>query len=471
MNHSAEATNKQVYLYSIGNIANTAIFTFVSTYVMFYYTNILGISATVAGTIFLVARLVDAVTDPLMGMIIDRTNTKRFGKYRPYIMFGAPFLGVIFVVMFMAPQLSMSGKIIYAYTSYILYSLAWTCVQIPQLALPIILSNDTTRRTKIQAIFVAIGNLGTLAATSLAIAMLGWFGGDSNPDAWFKVAVIFAVFSTVMCIASAMSVRTLDVYNPAQAKKVESGEKISFKQRIKVITSNMALLMVLISFGNGLNMYFFKYNMGDKTSLMGILGWATTIFSFVLVGIVGWYVGKLGKKYGIMLAEALAIVAAVGLLVVPAKYTVAVMGFMIASVMIGAVTNMLSRSAVLDAANYAEWKTGVNGSALVSSTFTFINKLSQAFGAFIMGYVLDFVGYAPELAQQSQVTLNSILYMKTLIPIFAFVCSVLAMKFYPIDKKTEHEMSEFIAAKREKELEEAAMIEEAVLETSICEEM
>lgn len=473
MNKSIEASEKQVYLYSVGNIANTAVFAFVGAYIMFYYTNILGLSATVAGTIFMVARLVDGFTDPLMGMIVDKTNSKKFGKYRPYIIFGSPFLAIMFVTMFMAPDLSMGGKIIYAYTTYILYSLAWTCVQIPQLALPIILSNSTSRRTKIQAIFQAVGNIGNLAVTALAIRMLNWFGGDSSKEAWFKVAIIFAVFSTIMFIGSALSVKKLDVYNPVQAKNEKAGTKITLKQRLKVITSNMALLMVLISFGTdalaiqigtGLNMYFFKYNMGEKTHLMGILGWATTIFSFILVAIVGWYARKLGKKNGIIVAELLAIVAALGLLFTPAKNTNIVMIFLVATPLIAAINNMLSRAAVLDSANYAEWKTGINGSALVSSTFTFVNKLAQAFGAFIMGYVLEFVGYAPALAQQTPSTLNAILYMKTLIPIAAFICSVIAMSFYPINKKTESEMESFINAKRENELNSLKVMNEVAYE-------
>ncbi|MDY6226918.1 MAG: glycoside-pentoside-hexuronide (GPH):cation symporter [Clostridium sp.] len=470
-----EASNKEVYLYSIGNIANTAIFAFVGTYIMFYYTNVLGISAAVAGTIFMVARLIDALTDPIMGMIIDRTNTKKFGKYRPYITFGAPVLGIIFVVMFMAPDLSVSGKIVYAYTTYILYSLAWTVVQIPQLALPIILSNSTTRRTKVQAIFQALGNIGNLAAVSLAIYMLKWFGGDGNKDAWFKVTVIFAIFCTIMFILSAMSVRKLDVYNPTLDTKAQSTKKIPFKDKIKVVTSNIALLMVLISFGtdalalqigNGLNMYFFKYNMGEKQHLMGYLGWATAIFSFVLIAIVGWYVGKLGKRKGIILAEALAIIPALGLIFAPVKNTFLIMIFLISSVLIGAITNMLCRSAVLDSANYAEWKIGINGSALVSSTFTFVNKLSQAFGAFIMGYVLQFVGYSANLTQQTPETLKAIVYMKSLIPAAAFLCSVIAMMFYPLDKKKEAEMEKFITDKREKEIEANKLIEAEIINSN-----
>lgn len=467
-----EASNKQVYLYSIGNIANTAIFAFVGTYIMFFYTNVLGVSAAVAGTIFMVARVIDALTDPIMGMIVDKTNSKRFGKYRPYIMFGAPVLGIIFVVMFMVPDLSMSGKIVYAYTTYILYSLAWTVVQIPQLALPIILSNNTTRRTKIQAIFQALGNIGNLAAVSLAIYMLDWFGGDSSKEAWFIVTLIFAVFCTIMFVVSAMSVKKLDVYNPNEDIKVKGVKKVPFKDKIKVVTSNVALIMILISFGtdalalqvgNGLNMYFFKYNMGEKQHLMGYLGWATAIFSFVLIAIVGWYVGKLGKKKGIIIAEAIAIIPAMALIFIPATSTFLTMTMLILSVIIGAITNMLCRSAVLDSANYAEWKMGINGSALVSSTFTFVNKLSQAFGAFIMGYVLDFVGYAPNLAQQTPETLKAIVYMKSLIPAAAFLCSVIAMMFYPIDKKKESEMEEFITNKREKELEAYKLVESEIL--------
>lgn len=461
MKNTLEATQKEVYLYSTGNIANTALFNFVGAYIMFFYTDIMGISATVAGTIFLVARLIDAITDPIMGMIIDKTNSKKFGKYRPYIIFGAPFLGVIFTVMFMVPDLSMTGKIIYAYTTYILYSLAWTVVQIPQLALPIILSNNVARRTKIQAIFQALGNIGALAVTALAIPMLDFFGGDKDPHAWAMVTTIFAVACTIIFILSAMSVRRMDVYNPVQAHKEKTEKKLTFKQKFSVITSNVALLMVLISFGtdqlaiqigNSLNMYFFKYNMGDKTHLMQLINWALMIFSFVLIFIVDWYVGHLGKKNGIIVAESLAIVAAAGLLFTPSTSTGMVMFWLISSSLIGAINNMLSRSAVLDSANWAEWKTGVNGSALVSSTFTFINKLSQAFGAFIMGYVLDFVGYNPNLAQQSEGTLKAILQMKTLIPIAAFVCSVIAMSFYPITKKKEAEMETFINKKRAEEL-------------------
>ena len=153
-----KATELHYWLYSTGNFANNIIFMMVGTYISYFYTNILGISPFMAGVVFMVARLVDAFTDPLMGIIVDKTNTK-IGKYRPWIIAGAPFLGIMFVLLFTAPNFSMTGKVVYAFVTYIIYSLAWTIVQIPQLALPAILTNDIAKRTRIQAIFQAFGSI------------------------------------------------------------------------------------------------------------------------------------------------------------------------------------------------------------------------------------------------------------------------------------------------------------------------
>lgn len=116
-----KASEVHYWLYSTGNFANNIIFMMVGTYITYFYTNILGISPAMAGLVFMVARLVDAFTDPLMGIIVDKTNTK-IGKYRPWIIAGAPFLGIMFVLLFTAPNFSMTGKVVYAFITYIIYS-------------------------------------------------------------------------------------------------------------------------------------------------------------------------------------------------------------------------------------------------------------------------------------------------------------------------------------------------------------
>lgn len=458
-NVKTECSEKDIWLFSTGNIANCLIFNMVALYIMYYYTNILGVSAAVAGTIFMVARLVDAFTDPLMGMIVDRTNTKKMGKHRPFITYGAPFLGIAFVLMFTTPNISAGGKVIYAYISYIFYSLTWTCVQIPQLALPIMLSNNVARRTKIQAVFQFCGAIAGLIIQSYALPMIEAFGGQDNPAAWTKVITIYAVAATVLFILSARSVKDLDVYEyHANAAKASGGQKLSFAESMKAIFKNRALMCVLLAYGtdmfasqitNSMRIYFFKYNLGGRTDLMVWFGWVGTIASILMLFFVGSYVKKLGKRMSIAVVEALCLVFTVVVLIAaPKQQAVVCTVALLATLFMFNFTNTLSRSAVLDAANYAEIKTGVACNAVVSSTFTFVNKCCQAFSAAFAGHILTMTGYNKDLAQQAPGTLNAILYLMTIVPIVAYICSLIGMYFYPINKEDEIKMEEELVAKR-----------------------
>ena len=358
-----KATELHYWLYSTGNFANNIIFMMVGTYISYFYTNILGISPFMAGVVFMVARLVDAFTDPLMGIIVDKTNTK-IGKYRPWIIAGAPFLGIMFVLLFTAPNFSMTGKVVYAFVTYIIYSLAWTIVQIPQLALPAILTNDIAKRTRIQAIFQAFGSIAALVVSAWALPILDKLGGQDNAEAWFKFTVIFGAISTVIFILSAMSVKDVDVYDSEAKQKQTANKEISLKETFSVITKNKALLCVLIAYGtdmfayqisNSLRMYFFKYNMSGRTDLITYIGYASTFVGFALVIFIQPFVKKTGKRAGIIGIEALAILVTLPMLITGLKgsYSVsAVMFTYIAIAFTWTINNMLSRSAVLDSANY-----------------------------------------------------------------------------------------------------------------------
>lgn len=454
-----ECSEKDIWLFSTGNIANCLIFNMVALYIMFYYTNILGVSAAVAGTIFMVARLIDAFTDPLMGLIVDRTNTKKMGKYRPFITYGAPFLGIAFVLMFTAPNIGVRGKIIYAYVSYIFYSLTWTCVQIPQLALPIMLSNNIARRTKIQAVFQFCGAIAGLLIQSYALPMIEAMGGQDNPAAWTKVITIYAVAATILFIFSARSVKNIDTYEYHKNSVQEAGgKKLTFAESMRAIFKNRALLCVLLAYGtdmfatqitNSMRIYFYRYNLGGRTDLMVWYGWVGTIASILMLFFVGPYVKKLGKRMGIAIVEAVCMILMIIVLAAaPKQQAVLCTAALLVSVFLFNFTNTLSRSAVLDAANYAELKTGVACNAVISSTFTFVNKCCQAFSAAFAGYILTWTGYNKDLAQQTSGTLNAILYLMTIVPIVAYICSLIGMYFYPISKKDEETMEQKLAEKR-----------------------
>lgn len=321
------------------------------------------------------------------------------------------------------------------------------------------LSNDVARRTRIQAVFQTLGAVGAMIVQSWALPMLDFFGGQDNPQAWTKLIVLYAVISTVVFILSALSVRKLDIYNPGAAK--DDWEKLSWKDSLYAIVKNRALLCVLLAYGtdmfasqisSSLRIYFFKYNLNGRTDLITYLGYVGTIATLVMLFGIAPYAKKMGKRIGITVMEALCLVFTVVLLVAAPKQNVGMVMFaMVANTFLFSITNTLSRAAVLDAANYAEIKTGKPCNALISSTFTFVNKCCQAFSAFFAGAILSATGYNKDLAQQAPGTLRAILYLMTLVPIAAYVCSLIGMYFYPLTKKEELEMEQQIAEIRRKQ--------------------
>ena len=314
MKKQSEATTLQSWWFATGNIANNLIFMFITMFMMYFFTNVMGLDPVVAGTIFMVARLVDAFTDPIMGMIIDRTNFKHFGKYRGFIHFGAPLLGVVVVVLFTVPNLAM--------------------------------------------------------------AVVNANGGMNDPHAWQVTAIVFAVLATIGFELSTLAVRNLDTYDPnakaraAQRREQQKAQQLPLRQRMAFITKNVALFALLIGFGTDM----FANQINSQTQ---------TYF---------W------------------------------------------------VYNMNGRTAQLDVASYTRVKTGVDAAGLMASSFTFANKLCQAVASFVAGWLLKVIAFDATLAMQTQSTMDKLLLMRCLFPIAAYAITLVAMRFYPIDKQGEADL-------------------------------
>ena len=161
--------------YGLGDTASNIVFQSVMLFLSFFYTDIFGISPAVVGTLFLAVRLLDAVTDPLMGALTDRTNT-RYGKFRPYLLWMAIPFGVISVMAFTTPDFSEQGKIIYALLTYGLLMLAYTAINIPYSALGGVLTADPKERVSVQSYRFVFGMLGGLLVTALTLPLVEFWG-------------------------------------------------------------------------------------------------------------------------------------------------------------------------------------------------------------------------------------------------------------------------------------------------------
>ena len=442
---AVKASAKNIIGFGIGNIGSTLWFQFVSMYLLFFYTNIMGVSVVVAGTVFMVTRIVDAVSDPIAGVMADKTNSK-IGKFRPFLLVGAPLTGIVLVLMFWAPELTPFGAAVYCYTTYILGSLSRTVVDTPYHS---IVSTDPDERGRI----VGIKNLFAVATTLLLGPVMNFVNALGNGVfAWRTMACIYAVIVTVTYWICAWLIKDKDVH--VETVKVE---KVSIKKQLTAIVKNPAILLVIVSFAtdsfayqivNAVNAYFFLYNMDNKTDLIALTQYPTIIAMILSAAFLKFVFQHFGKKVSFIAIEALLCIPCVGLLLTNRANTVTIMIWIIAFAIMQVFAQNIVWSVLPDCADYAELKLGIKSAATITSTFTFMNKMSQALGAFVSSLILANLGFVEGAATQNEAVMSGILYMRTLIPIAAYLISVVALIFYPIRRKDEVEMAQKITAIR-----------------------
>ena len=297
MNQKYEkAKFSDVLKYSFGGMGSNLAFFLVMSYLTFFYTDIFGISSYVVATLMLVSRFIDAFTDPIMGMLGDNTRSK-MGKYRPWIIFGAPVLGLLVFLLFTAPEMSATMKVVYAYVIYILYSLASTVVNIPYHALTPVISKDPQQRTVIVTWKQGMGTVSQFIITILALPLVELFGGGKQ--GWAIYGALIGILTTVSFWICAWGGKKYDKVDETVSK-----EKFNFKENIQLITKNKPMLMLMIAFGtdvlanatySAVNMYYFKYVLG-RVDLVAPVATAILIGGIVSLPFLPFLSKLLGKK-------------------------------------------------------------------------------------------------------------------------------------------------------------------------------
>lgn len=431
------ATKSEVFRYAFGGLGSNIPFYLVLTYLMFFYTDIAGISPALVGTLFFITRFIDAVTDPIMGMIADKTNTK-FGKYRPYLLFGAPFIAISTISLFWVPDLSDTQLTIYVFASYITYSLVSTILNIPYHTLTPILSEDPDQRTWLATAkqFMAIPAAILVQVLFLPIAnSLG--GGETG---YFVTAIIFSIFTMIGFYICASSAKRHDVKVVYTGNK--KAESVSFTKQLSLITKNTPLLMLMIAMGTNLiatatqsavALYYWTYNAGrpELFPILSLVGLLLSIPFFFLMPILS---KKIEKKGVFLYGTIASIIPFLVLMFTPAEYVWVNFTAAVVVNILAPFTGAIAWAMLPDCVEYGEWKTGVKGAGVISSSLTFINKLGTAIGGMLGGALLGAAGYVAGQAQ-TESALSMIVYLYALIPILGHVATLIALKFYKIDNK------------------------------------
>ena len=436
-NTYAKASFIDVVKYSFGGVGSNLAFLLVMSYLTFFYTDIFGISSMTVAGLMMVARLIDAFTDPLMGMLGDHTVSK-FGKYRPWIIFGAPILGLFIFLLFTAPNLSPMMKVVYAYVIYILYSLASTVVNIPYHALTPVMSEDPQQRTVIVTWKQGMSIVAQFIITIWALPLVEAFGGGAK--GWAIYGALIGVATTVSFWICAWGGKKYDICK--KSITAQNTAKFNFFKDMKLLFKNKPMIMLMIAFGtdvlanatcSAVNVYYFKYVLHREdlvATTASVMLW-TGIIAIPLLPIL---TKLLGKKLLYWLGSAASIIP---LLILWVRPTVGMTIMMSAFGVFGLVSkfpSFLGWAMLPECSDFAEWKFGQRADGLMSSSLTFINKLGMAVGGFIASFFLGLVNFIPNQEQPEQV-LGMIVFLRFGMPILGYVASLISMAFYEVNDK------------------------------------
>lgn len=443
---SSQTVSKKEYLgylsYGFGQCFSYGL---LGSFILFFYTDILGISAIAASTIFLIARVWDAVNDPMVAGFMDTRRTKT-GKFKGYLKFSPLFVVISTILCFFAPDLEMHWKVLYAAITYILWGTVYTVSDIPFWSISAVISDDPQRRTNLVTaanlgVFVGIGMVG-----SLVPLLVGVFGQNSLADGYFWAVVVIMVVGYGFMMFGHSTIK--ERVEPA------AGEKVSMRDVFKNLLVNRHLFKILAIFFlnlfmnivNGIIIYFFIYNMGNENlmSIYGLMGTFAALGFFLIPALTR----KFRKKdllTGIILTD---IAVRIVFFMMGYENVGMLLLMLMLTQLFHASLGPVMSSMIAETIEYSEVKTGRRCEAITLSGQTFMGKLSAAIAGSLTGLILVFIGYVPEAAVQSEQTLQGLFMVVSLLPVLGGVIRLVILKYYTYTEECYKKDLEILAQRR-----------------------
>ncbi|MDD5869321.1 MAG: MFS transporter [Succinatimonas sp.] len=425
--------------YGLGDFGCNIIYTAMSAFLLFYYTDYAGVSAFAVGAIMMISRVFDGISDLIMGVIVDRTKS-RFGKARPWLLRMCVPFAIAGVLLFSVPSTwSDTPKLIYVFITYNLVStVIYTAINVPYSALNALMTQDPYERSVLSIFRNLLATAGTLTINTFTLPLVEFFG--DNPAAWTKTFMVFGVVAIIAFMINFLGtkervVSVSDMQN-GEHKDVPfiAGVKALFVNKYWILmTLMLALFFLMYAINGGSTVYYAKDILGDKDLVATING------IFNVVQILGmFFIAMLVKKYGKRNIFALGLVLdIVGILFL--HYLHSEMWMIVVSSLIRGIGNACGGATmwamVSDTIDYGEWKTGYRTEGLVNSACSFGWKIGNGLGSALLGLILEIGGYVGTAAVQSAEALEAIEFSFIWVPVMVYVSGLVIMYFFKLDKE------------------------------------
>jgi glycoside/pentoside/hexuronide:cation symporter, GPH family len=444
MSNSTKLSVKEKVGYGLGDTASRFVWDMVGFWILIFYTDTFGISAAAAGTIMLIARFWDMLSDPLMGIIADRTST-RWGKFRPYLLWMAIPYSILAVLAFTTPDLGPTGKVIYAGATYLLLMTVFTAINLPYSSLGAVMTSDSYERAGLNSYRFIFAFTGQFIVTGSALYLAAHFGRGDMAKGYQYTMILFAIISFILFMITFKTTRERVAPPTAQQKDLKEDIKNLFRNRPWVILFFVGVIsFIMFALQNLSIAYYFKYYVGQEQSVQ----------LFNVIGTVALILGipfskPLAKRFGkrnVFMASSLLSGLFFILLYIPGStdvYGIYILNVLAKFTYAPAVPLLWTMLA--DTADYSEWKYHRRATGLVFSAATFAQKAGWGIGGALAGWLLVLFQFVPNV-EQSATFLKGIKLMISVFPGVLYMSCAILLYFYAIDQKT--------CLKMEKDLEQ-----------------
>lgn len=421
---------KQRIGYGVADTACNLVWQMITLYLMFFYTDVMGLSPVSVGVMFLVTRVVDGITDVLMGILIDNTKSK-YGKSRPYFLWGAIPFGIIAILTFYVPDLGPQGKLIWAYATYMGLSLMYTVVNIPLASILPSLTSDAHERTVLATTRMVFSFLGATIISAVAMPMVDQLGGGDKAHGYFVTMSIWAVVATLLFLFTFKNVEEKVLVHQEKMGIATAFKALKGNTPWFVFALNIVVMWGAVFFQGGALIYYITYNLG-KPELVGVIAGIGAFVPMIGTLATPFFSRRMKKINVFMIASTIVLAGTAMMLLVGANTTGLIAGAVVMGLGMGLRTSIYF-SMQADPIDYGEWKSGVNAAGLLSAVNGFIGKIAFACAGALSGYLLSSGGYVPD-QQQTASALDAIKMCYFIIPMGLIVLSMIIMKtMYKLD--------------------------------------
>lgn len=432
--------------YSLGDCAANFVFQTQLIFLMSFYTDVFGIAASTVGTMFLVSRLLDAVNDPIMGAIADRTNT-RWGKFRPWVLWTAVPFAICFVLAYTTPDLSLFGKIIWAYVTYNLLMVTYTANNIPYSALTgVITSNGAERTSLVSWRFILAMSAGFLVQT-FTLDLVKFFGGENEALGYQLTMGLWAAIAVVFFVVTFLTTKERVQPDPQQKTSFTADIRDLLGNRPWIALSVLTVFVfIYLAMRGGMLLYYFRYIV-EREDLFGRFNGVGMLATMAGILFSKPISQNIGKRNTFLVGLAFSTLLTALFFYLPPANITAIFTLQIVLQFAYGITVPMLWAMMADVADYAEWKNGRRATAMTFAATVFALKLGLSIGGALSGWLLDFYHYVPNV-EQSEETLVGIMLMVSYYPALAFIVGIIALLFYEINRPMELEIEEALRLRR-----------------------